>query len=344
MSRKRGGQAIAGIAVLTVTLLVIGSAVAKPNKHTKASASPVPVFVGTYPGIDPAEEQLKVGAKAAAKALKVKLSWLTPTTFDVSQQRQITESALSLKNLKGLSVVAADPNSLEGVMREAKKKGIAISQLSACNPKQVAPVCYSTDFYKAGVAVAERMAKLMNNTGDVVIATGVPGDVNHQLRVKGFTTYMKAHAPKIKIVQTIPNCDNADQTTQCAETALSGHPNLAGYYATGGDAANGAATVFPRANKKVVVAAVDDNPTTIGGIKSGSISFTYVQQLYCGGYLMVLLPYEMAFKGLVPTKKFVDTGIAFVDKSNVNTYKQQVGPNCTKLVRYVNTVVMKKKS
>src|SRR5205823_2076375 len=120
------------------------------------------------------------------KALKVKLSWLTPTTFDVSQQRQITESALSLPNLKGVSVVAADPNSLEGVMRAAKAKGIAISQLSACTPKAVAPVCYSTDFSAAGEAVAKRMAKLLNNTGDVVIATGVPGDVNHQLRIKGF--------------------------------------------------------------------------------------------------------------------------------------------------------------
>src|SRR5262249_36200551 len=138
-------------------------------------------------------------------------------------------------------------------------------------------------------------------------------------------------------------CDNADNTTQCAETALSAHPDLNGYYATGGDAANGAATVFPNAHKKVVVAAVDDNPTTIGGIKSGSISFTYVQQLWCGGYLMVLLPYEMAFKGLAPTKRFVDTGIFFVDKSNVNSYKKLVQPNCNKLIKYVNTNVMKKK-
>jgi ribose transport system substrate-binding protein len=302
-----------------------------------------PVFVGTYPGIDSASKQLQVGAKAAGKALKVDVKWLSPTTFDVSAQRQVTESALSLPNLKGLSVVAADPNSLEGVMRQAKAKGIAISQLSACTPKAVAPVCYSTDFAKAGERVAERMAKLMGKKGDVVIATGTPGDVNHELRIKGFKNYLKANAPNVKIVQTIPNCNTPDTTVQCAENALSGHPDLKGYYSTGGEGADGAASVFPKAGKKVVVAAVDDNPTTIGGIKSGSISFTYVQQLYCGGYLMVLIPYQMAFKGLVPTKKFVDTGIAFVDKSNVNTYKSQVGPNCAKLVRYVSTVIMKKK-
>jgi hypothetical protein len=58
---------------------------------------------------------------------------------------------------------------------------------------------------------------------------------------------------------------------------------------------------------------------------------------------MVLLPYEMAFKGLYPTQKFVDTGIFFVDKSNVNTYKSLVQPNCNKLIKHVNTDVMKKK-
>ena len=330
---------LTGTALTGLMLLTTGTALAT---HQQQAAGPTPLFVGTYPGIDPYEAQLKVGAIAAAKALHVKLSWLTPTTFDVAQQESITESALSLPNLKGLSVVAADPNSLEGVMREAKQKGIAISQMSACTPKATAPVCYSTDFEKAGEAVAQRMAALMHGSGKVVIATGVPGDVNHQLRVKGFTSYLKAHDPNIQIVQTIPNCDSADTTVQCAETALSAHPDLTGYYATGGQAANGASSVFPQAGKKVIVAAVDDDPTTINGIKNGSITFTYVQQPYCQGYLMVLLPYEMAFKNLVPTMKFVDTGISFVSKSNVNTYKSAVKANCAKLVSYFNTTVMKK--
>jgi ribose transport system substrate-binding protein len=304
-------------------------------------AGPTPLFVGTFPGLGLAEQQIHQGAQAAAKALHVNLDWFAPASGAVSDQLTATESALSLPNLKGLSVVAADPNSLEGVMRQAKAKGIAISQLSACTPKATAPICYSTDFEKAGQEVAQKMATLMNGSGKVVIATGIPGDVNHQLRVKGFTEYMKAHDPKIQIVQTIPNCDSADTTVQCAETALSAHPDLTGYYATGAAAADGAASVFPKAGKHVIVSAVDDDPTTISGIKKGSISFTYVQQLWCGGYLMVLLPYEQAFKGLVPHQKFVDTGIAFVDKSNVNTYKAAQTANCNKLINYINTKVMK---
>jgi ribose transport system substrate-binding protein len=335
MSRTRIGVFIAATAAFGLISLTASSAMARQQQ-------PKPLFIGTYPGIDSASRQIQVGFKAAGKALKVDVRWLAPTTFDVSQQRQVTESGLSLPNVKGLSVVAADPNSLEGVMRQAKAKGVAISQFSACTPKAVAPICYSTDFAKAGRAVAARMAKLMGGKGDVVIATGVPGDVNHQLRIKGFRAYLKAKAPNIKIVQTIPNCNSPDTATGCAENALSRNPDLTGYYTTGGEQ-GGAAAVFSRAGKKVVLAAVDDEPTTISGIKNGTISFTYVQQLYCGGYLMVLLPYQMAFKGLVPTRRFVDTGIAFVDKSNVNTYKSAVPRNCAKLVKFVSTVVMKKK-
>ena len=334
------GKRIRALVALTgaAALMTLSSGSALAQKQ----AGPVPVFVGTFPGLGTAEEQIHQGAQAAAKALHVNLKWFAPASGSVSDQLSATESALSLPNLKGLSVVAADPNSLEGVMRKAKAKGVAISQLSACTPKATAPICYSTDFEKAGQSVAQRMATLMRGTGKVVIATGTPGDVNHKLRVKGFTEYMKAHDPNIQIVQTIPNCDSADTTVQCAETALSAHPDLTGYYATGAAAADGASSVFPKAGKHVIVSAVDDDPTTIAGIKNGSITFTYVQQLWCGGYLMVLLPYEEAFKGLVPKQKFVDTGIAFVGKTNVNTYKQAQTANCNKLLKYINTNVMKK--
>jgi ribose transport system substrate-binding protein len=160
------------------------------------------------------------------------------------------------------------------------------------------------------------------------------------LRIDGFKSAISKY-PNIKIVDTLVDCDKPDTTVNCAETALSRHPDLAGYYATGGAASIGPAKVFASAGKHVVVAAVDEDPTVIAGIRKGTISFTYVQQLYCGGYLMVQLPYLMAFKGKHSTKKFVDTGIMFVDKSNVATYKALVKPSCAKLVRYFTTTVMK---
>ncbi|HEY2598937.1 MAG TPA: substrate-binding domain-containing protein [Candidatus Dormibacteraeota bacterium] len=326
--------AILSVAIVSVVVSACGSS-------STGGTSTTPLYVGTYPGIDPYEEQLKASFMAEGAKLGVKVSWLTPTTFDVAQQLTITESALSQPGIAGLSVVAADPNSLEGVMKKAQQKGLGLSQLSACTPQAVAAICYSTDFEKAGATVAQKMGQVMGGSGDVVIATGVPGDTNHQLRIKGFTDYMNQNYPNIKIVQTIANCDSADKTVSCAETALSGHPNLRGYYGTGGQASVGAFTVFSRAHKKVAVAAVDDDPTTIAAIKGSDQYFTYVQAPYCQGIMMVYLPYVMVTKHLKPTQKFFDTGVTIVDSANVNNYQDTVKANCTKLLQDLDTNVMK---
>ena len=60
--------------------------------------------------------------------------------FDTTQQLTLTEDGLSIPNLKGMSVVAADPSSLEGVVREALAKGLGVSQLAGCSPKSACPV------------------------------------------------------------------------------------------------------------------------------------------------------------------------------------------------------------
>jgi ABC-type sugar transport system substrate-binding protein len=301
--------------------------------------------VGTYPGVDPYQAQLKVGFDAAAKALHVKGEWLTSTTFDVAAQLAITQSALSTPNLKGLSVVAADPYSMEGVLKKARAKGIAVSQMSAC-ASQTVTLCYSTDFVKAGEAVAAYMGKAMGGKGVVVIAGGVPGDAAHEQRIKGFDEYLSAHYPNVKVVEVIPNCDDADTTVSCAQDALSAHPNLTGYYGTGGEAADGATTVFPKAGKHVIVAAVDVDPPTAVGLRNGTISVTYAQQPYCQGYMMVLIPYLEAIdhETVSSAIHFVNTGFIIVTKSNLSTYTSQVVPVCNQIIKYITTDVMRKAS
>lgn len=307
-----------------------------------SSSSPVPVFVGTYPGLGPYQQLLQVGFNAAAKAFHVKGIWLTSTTSDSSAQLAITESALSTPNLKGLSVVAADPYSMEGVLKKALAHGVAVSQLSACVATTVT-LCYSTDFILAGEAVAAYMGKAMGGKGDVVIAGGVPGDAAHLQRIQGFEQYIKAHYPNIKVVEVIPNCDDADTTVACAENALSAHPNLTGYYGTGGEAATGASTVFPKHGKHVIVAAVDVDPPTVQGLNNGSISVTYAQQPYCQGYMMVLIPYLEAIRHETPNPSihFINTGFVIVTKANLATYSKQTVPVCNGIIKYIETSLMR---
>ncbi len=334
---------LSAVGLTTTILTATPSAALAAQKSPAAQSGPKPVFLGTYPGIDPYQAVLKVGAAAAAKALGVTLVWRTPETFDTAQQLTITEDGLSIPNLKGMSVVAADPSSLEGVVREALAKGLGVSQLAGCSPKSAAPVCYDSEPSALGATAAMHMGRLMHGSGDVVVASGVPGNANDQGYVQGAAAYFHAHYPNIHIVQTLYNCDQADNTVNCAEAAVTAHPNLKGYLGAGNETTIGAETVFPQAGIHPIVGTEQDDPVTVQGIKKGSITFTQVQPPYCQGYLMVLIPYEEVYDHLSPVVKYFNTGAIYVDASNINTYKSQVVPDCQTLVKYVNSTVMKPK-
>jgi ribose transport system substrate-binding protein len=341
---RRPSLALVALAATALLAAACGSSSsAGSSTSASSSSSSKAVFLGTYPGIDPYQAQLKVGFAQAGKALGVKTLWLTSTTFDVAQQSNITESALSTPGLKAVSVVAADPNSMEGALRLAAKKGLAVTQMAGCSPSSVSSVCFDTNPYPMGEQAAQEMAKLLHGKGDVVIATGTVENVNDTQRQEGFSNYVKAHYPNMHVVQVIDNCDEADNTVNCAQEAVSAHPNMSGYYGVGDQATEGALSVFPKAHIHPVVAAVDDDSYTIAGIKSGVITFSLVQPPYCQGYLMVLVPYLEIYKHLYPTVKYVDTGSFLVNKSNVNTYKGQIPAMCQKMVTYFKNVVMKPK-
>ena len=251
-----------------------------------------------------------------------------PATFDVAQQLNVTQSALTYPNLKGVGVVAADPNSLEGVMKTAKAKGLVLAQAAGCTPQATAPICFDTHPPALGASAASYLGPLMGGTGQVVIAQGTLGDVNNAARQKGFTDYMTQHFPNIKVVQVLYGCDQPDKTVSCAQATSQRDPNLKGYYANGDGVAVGA-TVFTKAGKKVFVASLDDEPTTLNYLKNNTISFTLVQPLKCLGYLLIYSQYLQAVKHEVPTTKYVDLGSTYVDAKNVDTLAAAQQATCT---------------
>jgi ABC-type sugar transport system substrate-binding protein len=122
MSLRRT-RPIALCALATIFLVATGCGGSSPSGGSTSKSA----FLGTYPGIDPAEEQIKIGFARAGKDLGVEAIFRTPPTFDVPAQFNVTQTALSYPNLKGVAVVAADPNGLEGVMKQAKAQGLVLA-------------------------------------------------------------------------------------------------------------------------------------------------------------------------------------------------------------------------
>ncbi len=329
-------------ALSSALLLVTACGGSGDDDSSSGSGTSEAAFLVTYPGIDPASELLKAGAMEAGQKLGVTVVFRTPTKFDVAEQSVVTESALSTPNLKGVAVVAADPNSLEGVMRTAKDKGLALTQGAGCTPQATSPICFDTHPPSLGEMAGQRMGELLGpEGGEVVIASGGLGDVNNAARAKGFTEALMKASPNAKVVQTLYSCETSDKTRACAENALAAHPNLRGYFGNGGEASIGAAEVFPKAGKKVFVGALDDAPDTVSYLPTGEVSFTLVQPLKCMGYLLVYSNYLQAVKNMTATTKYVNLGATMVDKTNVGDLEAANQETCTKLLDQFDNVVFK---
>src|SRR5580704_6676172 len=95
---RTGNKALWALVTITLIATACGSS-------GGGSPTAKPAFLGTYPGIDPAEESIKKGFLQAAQDLNVEAIFRTPPTFDVAGQANVTQSALSYPNLKGVAVV-----------------------------------------------------------------------------------------------------------------------------------------------------------------------------------------------------------------------------------------------
>ena len=307
-------------------------------------------YVIAMPLVHPYLTIMNQGAEQAAKDLGVELIWLSSADFNVNKQVELAESSLSIPCVKGLSVLAADPGSVETVLQTANKMGIVAHQMSGCGidpaewdrraENNISALCYSTDFKAAGALIAEKVATMLGGKGNVVIATQQP-DAGQKERELAFSDYIAANYPDIKIIGVLNDCDSPSGTVACAENAISTYPEMNAYVATGQYQAVGPVSVFPAAGRKdIIVTAYDDSPEVLEGIQKGVITFSVAQQPFGQGYMMVYLNYLMR-EGKMPTQKFIDTGVTFSDAENVDAYMDTMKSNWETLKQQIDTDLFK---
>lgn len=328
--------------VVKETVVVKETSVVQVTPQTAGCKPEDYVYVGTSPLIHPYLTNMNAAAEQAGKDLNRKVIWLSASFYDLDKQIGYIEQAGTFPCLKGLTSVAADPNSLEAATTAIAERGVAVAQTGACPEKGVAPICFATSYPAIGGGVAKKLGDLMGGKGNVVIARSVLSDANEQQRITAFKDVMGKDFPNIKIVDEIPNCATPEGTTACAEQALSTHPEMNAYWSVISQAALGAVTAFKGANRSdIIIVGADDEPEMLEAIKNGTIAFSFSQQPFGQGYLMVYLPYLMAEKGLKPTARFLEMGLTMIDKSNIDTYKADVDANWKKIKEYVDTTLMK---
>jgi ribose transport system substrate-binding protein len=312
-----------GILVVLCMVLLAGLLFAGGTREKKGETASTPVLVMVTKGVHPYYEPCFAGFLDAAKKYGVVAEKVDPQKFELPLQVKVIEDLIARK-VDGIAISALDDAGLVPVINEATKAGIKIITFDAPAPSSAALTYIGTDNETAGYEAGKRMAKVMGNSGELIILQGGLGAANLNLRTKGFKRAVAEVAPNIKVLDVVDVQGDFAVAVNKTEAILQAYPNLKGIFAVSAEGAPAASAVLKQQGKagKIMLGGFDDLKDTLQGIRDGSVAFCVVQKTYKMGWLSV----EMLLKALknesIP--KVIDTGVLFVDKSNVDTYMEEM--------------------
>jgi len=302
----------------------IASGASEPRNGSPAGAArPAgrkPVFVMVPKGVHPYFEPVYRGFTDAAARYGVVSEIDAPPRFDVALQVKVIEDLIA-RGVSGIAISANDDKGLVAVVHDAAQAGIKVITFDAPAPSSEALTYIGTDNESAGYEAGKRMATAMEGRGTIAILQGGLDATNLNLRTRGFRRALAEAAPAVRIVGVIDEGGDFAESVNQTEAVLAAHPSLTAIFSVSAEGAPAAAAVIKRQGRagRVLVAGFDDLGDTLQGIRVGLISFCVVQNTYRMGWLSIQRLLD-AVAGR-PLPQVIDTGVVFVDRKNLDTYK-----------------------
>jgi ribose transport system substrate-binding protein len=318
-----------GLVLPSIMVLLLAPLAAAAFATHEPGPSPVPpgsrppgklTFVIVPKGVHPYFEPVYRGFEDAATAYGVISEVDAPPRFDVALQVKVIEDLIA-RGVDGIAISANDDKGLVPVIHEAAQAGIKVITVDAPAPSSEALTYIGTDNASAGYLAGRRMAAAMGGRGTVAVLQGGLAATNLNLRTQGFSRGLAEAGPAISLIGVFDEEGDFSQSVTRTEEILAAHPALDAIFSVSAEGAPAAAAVVKRMGlaRRIVVAGFDDLGDTLTGVRDGSISFCVVQNTYRMGWLSVERLLDAVNGEAVPD--FIDTGVVFVDRANVDTYK-----------------------
>ncbi|QWA13153.1 substrate-binding domain-containing protein [Sodalis ligni] len=271
--------------------------------------------------VHPWFDKVNNGAKQAAAVIKaqtgsdVQIIYSAPQQADVVLQNQILESSIATRP-DGIAIDLLDEKGNRASLEEAVGQKIPVTIFDSVAPADMNLTSIGNDFCEQAQIASRRLAELLNGKGEVAIMMGVPSAPNHAIRAdchqKTFATY-----PGIKVVATGIDNDDIETAQKQAAAIMQAHPNLKGWVASDAAGPIGIGQAIKEANKahQVLMVGLDDLTEMLQLIRDGVADSTSSTKPEMQGYWAVMTMWQKAMG--IPTPKYIDTGIAIINKDNV---------------------------
>jgi len=275
-------------------------------------------------------QSVHAGAVKAARENNVEVVWNGPATeTDYTVQLQIVDAMIN-RHVDAIALAPTDRQALVGVVERAADRNVPVVIFDSALDSQRFVSQVATDNYKAGQMAGERMGKILDGKGKVVIVGVKPGAASAEAREKGFEDVVHQKFPDIQILDKRFGNAIVAQSMTVAENMLTAHPDLDGIFASNESGTIGSAQALRDRRGKVKLVGFDWSPTLLNDLQSGLIDSLVIQDPFQMGYQAV----SNAIKHLngQQVTKIVDMAPRLIDRDNLNTpeVQAQIHPDVKK--------------
>lgn len=265
---------------------------------------------------------LQADALSEQLGIKVKIDYRAPGSADVAEQNSVLEQAAATKP----AGIALDPLDYEGnkaVIEEIEAQGIPVILFDAPAPEGSNLTSVGNDFAEQARIAADKLAELIGKKGKVAVMQGVPTAPNHAERYQAHLDAL-AKYPDIKVIDGGIDNDNIEEAQSQAAAVLAANPDLAGYLACDASGPIGISAAIEEAGKvgKVKIVGMDNLIDILNYVKSGTMYSTSSTIPQMQGSMAILMLWQKSIGMEIP--KVVDTGIGYIDSSNVDEWIDMV--------------------
>jgi ribose transport system substrate-binding protein len=273
-------------------------------------------------------DEVNKGAVAEADLLsaqlgvKVKIDYRAPTTADVAEQNTVLEQAAAT-HPAGIALDPCDYNGNKAVIEEIEAEGIPVILFDSPAPAGSNLTSVGNDFSEQASIAAEKLVSILGGKGKVAVMQGLPTAPNHAERYQAHLATL-AKYPGIKVIDGGIDNDNIETAQSQAAAVLAANPDLNGYLCCDASGPIGISAAIEEAGKKgkVKIVGMDNLIEILNYIKNGTMSATSSTMPQMQGSMAVLMMWQKSLGISIPKK--VDTGIAYIDGSNVDEWIKTV--------------------
>jgi ribose transport system substrate-binding protein len=266
----------------------------------------------------------------AASEMQVQGTIAGPGNYDPKAEQQEFRRVVQLKPA-GILVSPADPDLMKQEIDSAIAAGIPVITVDADCSASKRLSFIGTDNYQAGRMGGEIVSRSLEGNGSVAVFT-MPEQTNLNERYRGYMEILTAY-PHITVLPIVDIKGDPQVAFDQTQKLISGKNKVDAFVcleALGGKGVARALSAAHVTGKTVI--AMDSDPETIAWIRKGYIQGTIAQRPFTMGFVGLKMLDDLhrhrprsldtgwARDPLAPVPTFVNTGVIWIDKQNLDTF------------------------